>query len=181
MQTRAWVMHIILTVIRIVMCLTAQTIYDIFETSEMKEEIDEKVLIGTKSLCYALTIVAVIIDLCCIKWRQIARLIYPLELIQISLIYVLPYDQKCYSHEDAILWYGFFLTIALVCDIRAGIVTQVLAALAQIIIRIMTIEGNEMGRYFVRFCFISTFMSMVVLIIAMLMNHVVTLQTRIRI
>ena len=63
------------------MCLTAAASYDVFEKSEMMDEIDERVFICAKYLFYALTIIAVIIDLFCIKWRWVARLIYPLELI----------------------------------------------------------------------------------------------------
>ena len=163
------------------MCTTSTT-YDNFEKSNKAEELDTDLLRIYESTYIGLTISTAIIDLICIKWRQFARLLYPIEMLNFCLLFVLPYDQDlCYSHEDALLFFGFYLCVCLVCDLRSALIIQIIGLIAQTINHSFSIGGGYIARYFIRYSFMSLFLVITAFAIAILMNHVVQLQKRLRI
>ena len=80
-------------------------------------------------------IAGVLLDFSCIKYRWLARMIYPLEVFAYCYNNILPSGETCLRDNEASMFYTFFITVSLACDIRLSLLLNVVAAIFQMITR----------------------------------------------
>ena len=131
---------------------------------------------------YVLLIIGFILDLCCLKWRKIAKLFFPHEAILLLLTSVIPI-KLCSLEQYTYVFYFFLMTCIYFCDVRIGLITVVLSSIALPIIRsnFMVFEQEEEISYQIkRFLLLIVLINCIIMILASLVTYLSQLQTRIR-
>ena len=83
-----------------------------------------------------LCIIGLILNILCFKWRSIARAFLPLELLNFILINAIPWEgcsMDRFSYGCKTLCLGIFFY----CDIQVGLITLLIAGVAQIWLKIL--------------------------------------------
>ena len=88
-------MHIIINLPRIVEFALGKTPIEVFRDNENSVALDKQTYKLYYFIWLGLVILAVSLDILCCKYRQIARLIFPMEMINLTLFHSLPYEPIC--------------------------------------------------------------------------------------
>ena len=95
MHNKAFIIHCFLTIARVMEYGSGRSLWDKWKEKEpsLQEEgsrIGENILSLGHGIAIALLIIGLILDLCCIKWRTLARCFFHIEMCQIGLLRMIP-------------------------------------------------------------------------------------------
>ena len=100
MQTRAWILNTIFNLARIGEIAHGKTPVEVFRENDESGELDEQTLNLYYFIWLGLVGVAVVLNILCCKYREIARLFFPIEMLIITLNHSLPFEHFCASEYN---------------------------------------------------------------------------------
>ena len=117
----------------------------------------------------------------CFKYRPIARLFFLMEMMNLTFLHSLPYEQICGNEINVLLFYvTFFNAICLMCDARLNLVILIVAACTQTVLRDVVLDLDT-GLANLSYFSIYTLIGIVIMVMASILNHVASLHMRLRI
>ena len=123
---------------------------------------------------------ALALDICCIKWRSIAKLFLPIELVILFFTNLVQLEDTCQAYQFQFLVFVTFDILMFLCEIRISLIFIVLAGLAQIV-KQSYIGDESFGKIVFSNSFMAFMASILALIIVKILQHVSQLHSRLRI
>ena len=133
MQNRAFALHCMVTIARLVEYGTGRSMWSRWMEGEptVREEaidsIDAWLAIG-HYIAWVLLISGLILDILCFKWRGLARCFFILDMLQIGLYRMIPVD-VCSSHLYVVFLQPLASALFFACDVKMSLVTLLVTQL----------------------------------------------------
>ena len=128
-QTRAFWLHVFLSVIRIAQLFTDTTYLSNLD-GELKEKFNEDALEVYAYIWVGVVVTCIVLDILCLKWRSVAKLFFPLEMLIQIFVNLVQLEETCQAYHFQFIFFVIITVILFLCEIRVGLIFTVVTGLA---------------------------------------------------